>query len=128
MHKFPRIESIASDRGRHFVATMNVKFAKLHNNNWRYHISYRSQSTGWLEIQHRTLKDALFIMVHETQAEWTECLQHVVATINRLPNCSTKVAPFEAVYLEKPQLWEYDLATQTEDLSQTEVHKTTTRG
>ncbi|CBY40556.1 unnamed protein product [Oikopleura dioica] len=85
IHKFPRIETIASDRGRHFVATMNAEFAKLHNITWRYHTSYRPQSTGLLEVQHRTLKDALFIMVHETQGEWTECLQHVVATINRLP-------------------------------------------
>jgi hypothetical protein len=47
----------------------------------------------------------------------------VVATINRLPNCSTKVAPFEAVFLEKPQLCEYDLVTQTEDLSLDEYTK-----
>jgi len=123
LHKFPRVESISSDRGRHFISEMNKQFAALHNITWRYHTSYRPQSTGLLEVQHRSIKDALFIMVHETQSEWTECIQHVVSTINRLPNCSTKISPFEVVYLEKPQLSEYDLVNRTEELSIDEYTK-----
>lgn len=54
---FPRI--LSSDRGKHFDNEMLADLCKLMNIKQNLHVSYRPESSGVIERQHKTLKSAL---------------------------------------------------------------------
>ena len=67
-----------------------------------------------MERQHRTLKDALYIVSKELDQPWPYIVGQVVSAINAAPNQATKCSPFYAMYgrhfcLDIPQV-EKDLS------------------
>ncbi|CBY41149.1 unnamed protein product, partial [Oikopleura dioica] len=108
LDRFPQPEVIRSDRGRHFINTMCREFSQIKGFDWRFHVSYHPQSCGALEVQHRVLKNALFILCHELRCEWIEVLPAVLQKLNALPNSSTGISPFEAVWGRRPELTNFD--------------------
>jgi len=107
-YRYPKPDTISSDRGVHFTSRINAEFAAKMNITWKYHCGYHPESTGALEIQHRSIKDSIFIAVHATGLEWPEVLASTIHIINCQPNAGTKVSPHEAVYGLKPNLSKYD--------------------
>ena len=108
LDRFPQPEVLRSDRGRHFTNSMCREFANIKGFDWRFHVSYHPQSCGALEVQHRVLKNALFILSHELRCEWIEVLPAVLQKLNALPNSSTNISPYEAVLGRRPELKKYD--------------------
>jgi len=76
-----------------------------------------------LESQHRTIKVALFISVHESQQDWVKCLPEVISIINRQKNSATHHSPFETVFLEKTELSKFDLTEKMANLNVDEYTK-----
>ena len=91
----PRV--ISSDRGTHFTGQLFREVCNALNIKQNLHVSWRPQSTGILERQHRTLKNALYIAAKERQSPWHQVLPMVVSSLNATFNSATKVSPFEAV-------------------------------
>ena len=108
LDRFPQPEVIRSDRGRHFINSMCREFSQINGFDWRFHVSYHPQSCGALEVQHRVLKNALFILCHELRCEWIEVLPAVLQKLNALPNSSTGISLFEAVWGRRPELTNFD--------------------
>ncbi|CBY33469.1 unnamed protein product, partial [Oikopleura dioica] len=114
---FPRPKIISSDRGSHFTSNLNEEFAKEHNTKWKFHCAYHPQSCGALEVQHRVLKDSIFVAVHSQNKDWPTVLPEVVRILNSLPNAATKTSPFEMVFGVKPDLSEFDLPRETAEVT-----------
>ena len=111
---FPRPKVISSDRGTHFTSSMNEEFAKLHGVTWKYNCAYHPESCGALEVQHRVLKDSLFVAVHSQNIDWADALPEVVRILNSLPTAATQTSRFEVVFGCKPGLSQFDLVDNSE--------------
>ena len=92
----PRV--ISSDRGTHFTGQLFKEALSALNIKQNLHVAWRPTSTGVLERQHRTLKNALFITAKERNSPWHQVLPQVVSALNATFNSATKIAPFEAVH------------------------------
>ena len=99
---------IESDRGSHFHNNLLNEFANMYGVAQKIHVSWRPQSTGQLERAHRTLKAALFVVMHERRVQWPTIIRTVVQMMNAAPNAALKRSPFEAVFGFKPQLNDFD--------------------
>ena len=105
-HPFRRLpEVVSSDRGTHFTANMFAETMKLLNIKQDRHTAWRPQSSGNIERQHRTMRDSLAMVCHETNQPWTRVLQSVISNMNSLPNKTTKTSPHFLVFGEHPQIF-----------------------
>ena len=100
----PRI--ISSDRGVHFSGSAFKQACADLGIESRLHCAWRPQSTGNLERQHRTLKDAMAMLCHEKQLEWIHVIDEVCAIMNSLKNKATQHSPFFLIYGREPNLLE----------------------
>ena len=66
------------------------------------HVSWRPQSSGILERQHRCLKDSLYITMADKDVSWTEALPYITNAMNISVNASTQTSPYQAVFGCKP--------------------------
>ena len=88
----PRV--ISSDRGTHFTGQLFKEALNALNVKQHLHVACRPTSTGVLERQHRTLKNALFITAKERNSPWHQVLPQVVSALNAIFNNATKISPF----------------------------------
>ena len=96
----PRV--VSTDRGSHFTAAMFKEFCSMMGSVSKLHCPWRPQSTGNLERQHRTLKNAVFILCNEDTSKWTDVITAVVSNMNAVPNAATGVSAHEVVSGRKP--------------------------
>ena len=96
----PRV--VSTDRGSHFSAAMFKEFSSMMGSVSKLHCPWRPQSTGNLERQHRTLKNAVFILCHEDTSKWTDVITAVVSNMNAVPNAATGVSAHEVITGRKP--------------------------
>ena len=95
---------VSSDRGTHFTGQVFVEYCKLMDIRSELHCPWRPQSTGNLERQHRTLKNAIFILCDERSCQWLDILQEVVSNMNAMVNRSTNVSPHYIITGRHPSL------------------------
>ena len=95
---------ISTDRGTHFTGEVFVEYCKLMDIKSELHCPWRPQSTGNLERQHRTLKNAIFILCEERSCQWLDILPEVVSNMNAMTNRSTGVSPHYIVTGRHPSL------------------------
>ena len=70
--EIPRI--VSSDRGTHFTGEVYKEFCDLTSITRELHCPWRPQSSGNIEKQHRTLKNALYMICEDRNCEWTDVL------------------------------------------------------
>ena len=99
---------ISSDRGRHFTASVFQECCKQLGIKLKLHCSWRPQSSGILERQHRTLKNSLFILAQERNSDWLSVLPYALGALNANINRATKTSPFYALTGRK---WNIELPT-----------------
>ena len=104
--KMPKV--ISCDRGTHFTGCVFKECCKQLGIKLNLHCSWRPQSSGCLERQHRTLKNALFIMAEERNSNWLDLLPYALGALNGNINSSTKTSPFFALTGRK---WNIELPT-----------------
>ena len=97
-------EIVSTDRGTHFTGETFRQFCNLMNIKPELHCPWRPQSSGNIERQHRTLKNALYILQNELNVEWTDILQSVVSNMNCCKNKSTGFSPHFLITGRKPSL------------------------
>ena len=88
---------ISCDRGRHFTGCVFQECCKQLGIKLKLHCSWRPQSSGILERQHRTLKNSLFILAHERNSDWLSVLPYALGALNANTNRATKTSPFYAL-------------------------------
>lgn len=96
----PRV--VSTDRGSHFTAAMFKEFCSMMGSVSKLHCPWRPQSTGNLERQHRTLKNAVFILCNEDPTKWTDVISSVVSNMNSVPNAAIGISAHEVVTGRKP--------------------------
>ena len=93
---------VSTDRGTHFSAALFNEFCTMMGSTLKLHCPWRPQSTGNLERQHRTLKNAVFIVCNGDVSKWTDVISAVVSNMNAIPNAATGVSAHEVVTGRKP--------------------------
>ena len=94
--KIPKV--ISSDRGTHFVGEVFKNLLQFLNIKQNLHCAWRPESSGLLERQHRTLKNALFVVSKDLSQPWPFVLKQVVQAMNAAENRSTRCSPFYAMF------------------------------
>ena len=99
-----RPQIVSSDRGTHFTGEVYQEFCKFLGIKQELHCPWRPQSSGNIERQHRTMKNAIFILCEERKCAWTDILESVVSNMNSMVNRSTGVSPHFIVTGRHPNL------------------------
>ena len=99
-----RPQIVSSDRGTHFTGEVYQNFCNYMGIKQELHCPWRPQSSGNIERQHRTMKNAIFILCEERKCAWTDILESVVSNMNSMVNRSTGVSPHFIVTGRHPSL------------------------
>ena len=99
-----RPKEVSSDRGTHFTGSVMTEMHRLLGIKMSFHVAWHPESSGIIERQHRTLKNALFITCTERNCDWIDILDFCVYAMNCAKNRATKVSPFAAIYGREPDL------------------------
>lgn len=99
-----RPKIVSSDRGTHFTGEVYRNFCDFMGIKQELHCPWRPQSSGNIERQHRTMKNALFMLCEERKCDWTEVLESVISNMNSMINRSTGVSPHFVVTGRHPNL------------------------
>jgi len=105
---YPHPDCISTDRGSHFVSSLNAEFSAINGLQWNYHIAFRPQACSILESRHRELKNCVFISIHSFNLDWPSVIKRVTYIMNASVNRSTKVSPFEIIFGRPAKLSEFD--------------------
>ena len=97
-------EIVSSDRGTHFTGAVYRDFCAQMGIKQELHCPWRPQSSGNIERQHRTLKNALFILTNERKCEWTDVLQSVTSNMNASINKTIGASPHYVLTGQKPNM------------------------
>ena len=99
-----RPQIVSSDRGTHFTGEVYRNFCDFMGIKQELHCPWRPQSSGNIERQHRTMKNAIFMLCEERKCDWTEVLESVISNMNSMINRSTGVSPHFVVTGRHPNL------------------------
>ena len=99
-----RPQIVSSDRGTHFTGEVYQNFCNFMGIKQELHCPWRPQSSGNIERQHRTMKNAIFILCEERKCAWTDILESVVSNMNSMVNRSTGVSPHFIITGRHPNL------------------------
>ena len=58
-----------------------------------FHCPWRPQSSGNIERQYRTMKNAFCMLCEDRNCEWTDVLESVISSMNATINSATGVSP-----------------------------------
>ena len=92
--EIPRI--VSSDRGTYF-GEVYKQFCAQMSITQELHCPWPSQSSGNIERQHHTMKNALYMLCEDRNCEWTDILESVTSSINATINSATGVSPYYAI-------------------------------
>ena len=84
---------ISSDRRTYFTGEVYKYFGDMMSNTRELYCPWRPQSSGNIERQHRTMKNALFMQCDDRNCEWTNILESVTSSMNATINSATGVSP-----------------------------------
>ena len=73
---------VSSDCGTHFTGEVYRQFCNQMSITQELHCPWRPQSSGNIEWQHRTMKNALYMLCEDRNCEWTDVLESVVSSMN----------------------------------------------
>ena len=68
------------------------------------HCPWRPQSSGNIERQHRTMKNALYMLCEDKNCKWTDILESVTSSMNATINSATGVSPHYAITGRHPNI------------------------
>ena len=68
------------------------------------HWPWRPQSLGNIERQHRTMKNALFMLCEDRNCEWTYILESVTSSMDATINSATVVSPHYVITGRQPNI------------------------
>jgi len=100
--EIPRI--VSSDRGTHFTGEIYKTFCELMSITQELHCPWRPQSSGNIERQHRTMKNALFMLCEDRNCEWADILESVISSMNATINSATGVSPHYVITGRQPNI------------------------
>lgn len=100
--EIPRI--VSSDRGTHFTGEVYRQFCEQMAITQELHCPWRPQSSGNIERQHRTMKNAIYMLCEDRNCEWTDVLESVVSSMNATINNATGVSPHFTVTGRHPSI------------------------
>ena len=92
---------ISSDRGTSETYRL---FCELTSIKQELHCPWRPQSSGNIERQHRTLKNALFMLYEDQGCEWTDILESVESSMNAMVCSATGVSPHYVISGRHPNV------------------------
>ena len=95
---------ISSDRGTHFTGEVYKNFCDMLHISQALHCPWRPQSSGNIERQHRTLKNALYMLCEDRNCEWTDILESVVSSMNATINSATGASPHYVITGRHPNI------------------------
>ena len=93
---------VSCDRGTHFTGSVMTEMHKLLGTKMNFHVAWHPESSGILERQHRTLKNALFITSNEQNRCWIDLLKFTTLAMNTAYNRATNCSPFACLYGRNP--------------------------
>ena len=88
---------VSSDRGTHFTGEVDKQFCAQISTTPELHCPWRPQSSGNIERQHRTMKNALYMLCEDRNCEWTDILESVTSSMNATINGAIGVSPHYAI-------------------------------
>ena len=100
--EIPRI--VSSDRGTHFTGEAYKEFCDLTSITRELHCPWRPQSSGNIERQHRTFKNALYMICEDRNCEWTDVLESAVSSMNATANTATGASPHYIITGRQPNI------------------------
>ena len=100
--EIPRV--ISSDRGTHFTGEVYTNFCDMMHISQALHCPWRPQSSGNIERQHRTMKNALYMLCEDRNCEWTDILESVVSSMNATINSATGTSPHYVITGRHPNI------------------------
>ena len=100
--EIPRI--VSSDRGTRFTDEIYKQFSAQMSITQELHCLWRPQSSGNIERQHRTMKNALYMLCEDRSCEWTDILESVTSSMNATINSATGVSPHYAITGHHPNI------------------------
>ena len=100
--EIPRI--VSSDRGTHFTGEVYKEFCDLTSITREFHCPWRPQSSGNIERQYRTLKNALYMICEDRNCEWTDVLESAVSSMNATANTATGASPHYIITGRQPNI------------------------
>ena len=100
--EIPRI--VSSDRGTHFTGEVYKQFCAQVFITQQLHCPWRPQSPENIEWQHRTMKNALYMLCEDRNCEWTDILESVTSSMNTTINSAAGVSPHYAITARHPNI------------------------
>ena len=95
---------VSSDRGTHFTGEVYRQFCNQMSITQELHCPWRPQSSGNIERQHRTMKNALYMLCEDRNCEWTDVLESVTSSMNATINSATGVSPHYTITGRHPNI------------------------
>ena len=89
--EIPRI--ISSDCGMHFTGEVYKNFCDMMSITRALHCPWQPQSSANIDRQHRTMKNALFMLCEDRNCDGTDVLESVTSSMNATTNSATGVSP-----------------------------------
>ena len=99
---------ILSDLGPEFQAELSVELYRVLGIKQLRSSGYRPQTSGVVEIWHRTLNTMLAKIVSDHQRDWSLYVDYVVFCYNATPHSATGYAPYFVMTGRQPR-WNVDL-------------------
>ena len=100
--EIPRI--VSSDRSTHFTGEVYRQFCNQMSITQELHCPWRPQSSGNVEQQHRTMKNALYMLCEDRNCEWTVVLESLFSSMNATINSATGVSPHYTITGRHPNI------------------------
>ena len=100
--EIPRI--VSSDRGTHFTGEVYKQFCAQMSITQELHCPWRPQSSENIERQHRTMKNALYMLCEDRNCEWIDILESVTSSMNATTNSATGVSPHYTITGRHPNI------------------------
>ena len=88
---------VSSDRGTHVTGEVYKQFCAQMSIIQELHCSWRPLSSRNIERQHRTMKNALYMLCEDRISEWTDILESVTSSMNATIISATGVPPHYAI-------------------------------
>ena len=95
---------VSSDRGTHFTGEVYRQFCNQMSITQELHCPWWPQSSGNIERQHRTMKNALYMLCEDRNCEWKEVLESVILSMNATINSATNVSPHYTITGRHPNI------------------------
>ena len=95
---------VSSNCATHFTGDVYRQFCSQMSIILELHGPWRPQISRNIEWQHRTMKNALYMLCKDRNCEWTDILKSVTSSINATINSATDLSPFYTITGHNPNI------------------------